>query len=182
MRTLFYSLRLAGLLAVAAGAVSSCLNPPDYSDTPSISNPQIFYKRLASKSGTSDSIAITVSYQDGNGDLGLADGDTAGVYAYRGGNNRNNNNYFLQPYIKDGQGNFQPYINPNPKLNYNGRFPRITADGTKAAPVKGTLVFGKDYIPGYPFRPHQEVRFVVSIQDRALHESNVVTTNSIIIP
>ena len=179
MRTLFYSL----LLAVAGGAVSSCLNPPDYSDTPSISNANVsFQQRLTGNLGVRDSLVLSVNYQDGNGDLGLSVDDTAGVYAYQGGNNRNNNNYFLQPYIKDGQGNFQPYADPNPKLNYNGRFPRITADGTKAAPVKGVLNYSQSFGLGSPFRPGNVVHFVISIEDRALHESNQVTTNDITIP
>ena len=183
MCTLFYSLRLAGLLLVVGGAVSSCLNPPDYSDTPSLSDPQIVLNRLKSRTGVADSIAITVSYQDGNGDLGLANGDTTGVYAYKGGANRNNNNYFLQPYIRDASGNFQLYVNPSAKVGeYDGRFPRINAEGAKAAPVKGTLTFGKSYIVGLPFRPGQVVHFVVSIQDRGLHESNQVTTPDITIP
>lgn len=180
MRILFYSLRLAGLLFVVGGAVSSCLNPPDYSDTPSLSDPKIQSERLTGTQGRRDSITITVSYQDGTGDLGLATGDSSGVYSFRGGN-RNFYNYFLQPYVKDNLGNFQPRFTS--KLGeYNGRFPRINADGAKAAPVKGTLKYGQAFGLGSPFRPGEEVRFVVSIQDRGLHESNQVTTPSIIIP
>ncbi|MGI4885773.1 MAG: hypothetical protein ACRYFR_12515 [Janthinobacterium lividum] len=178
MRTLFFSLRLAGLLAVAAGAVSSCLNPPDYSSTPSIDNPQLTSTRLGTGGARRDSMVISVTYQDGNGDLGLSDADIAGAFA------NNPKNYFLQPQLKDATtGLFADFTTSTIALGqYNGRFPRITADGTKEAPVKGTLLYGQAFLLGSPFRPGQEVRFVVSIQDRGLNKSNTVTTNSIIIP
>ncbi len=177
MRTLFYSL----LLVVAGGAVSSCLNPPDYSLTPSIDNPQLDAKRYGTGGARRDSVVITVSYQDGDGDLGLATADTAGVYSIRGSNNKN---YFLQPQVKDPRtGNFQNYTSTTVKLGqYNGRFPRITSPDAKAAPVKGTLVYSQSFLLGSPFVPGQEVRFVVGIQDRALNKSNTVTTGSYIIP
>ncbi|MFD1467160.1 hypothetical protein ACFQ48_02910 [Hymenobacter caeli] len=183
MRTLFYSsLRWAGLLAIVGGALSGCLNPPDYSDTPSIDNARVsFQQRLTGNLGTRDSLVLTVSYQDGTGDLGLSTTDNTGVYDYMNGTNRNYFNYFLQPYVKDAQGNFQPRFTSAPG-EYNGRFPRITADGTKEAPVKGDLRYSQSFGLGSPFRPGDVVHFVISIQDRALHESNQVTTNDITIP
>ena len=181
MRTLFYSWRAGGLLAVAGGALSGCLNPPDYADAPSIGDAQVsFQQRLTGRLGVRDSLVLRVSYQDGNGDLGLSTGDTSGVYSFRGGN-RNYFNYFLQPYVKDAQGNFQPKFT-SLLGEYNGRFPRITADGSKAAPVKGTLNYSQAFGLGLPFRPGDVVHFVISIQDRGLHESNQVTTNDITIP
>jgi len=178
MRTLFYSLHLAGLLAVAAGAVSSCLSPPNYSTTPSIDNPQLTSTRLGTGGARRDSMVIAVTYQDGNGDLGLSDADVAGAFA------SNPKNYFLQPQLKNAiTGVFIDFTSSTiPLGQYNGRYPRITADGTKEAPVKGTLKYGQAFLLGSPFRPGQEIRFVVSIQDRALNKSNVLITNSIIIP
>ncbi len=180
MRTFVYSLRLVAFLIVAGGAVSSCLSPPDYPDAPSIGDARAEPMRVGTGGARRDSVRLTVSYQDGNGDLGLATGDTSGVYTFRGGN-RNYFNYFLQPYVKNAQGTFQP-VSTAKLGEYNGRFPRITADGAKAAPVKGTLTYTQNFFLGAPFRPGQEVRFVISIQDRGLHESNQVTTNSFVIP
>ncbi|TPG65844.1 hypothetical protein [Hymenobacter nivis] len=178
MRTLFYSLRLAGLLAVAAGAVSSCLNPPEYSLTPSIDNAELTSTRLGTGSARRDSMVIAVTYQDGNGDLGLSDADIAGPFA------SNPKNYFLQPQLYNTTSKqFVDFTTSTIALGqYNGRYPHITPEGTKEAPVKGTLLYSQNFLLGSPFRPGQEVRFVVSIQDRALNRSNVVTTNSIIIP
>lgn len=177
MRTLLYSLRLAGLLVVAAGAVSSCLSPPDYSSTPSIDNPQLTSTRLGTGGDRRDSMIVAVTYQDGDGDLGLSDADIAGAYA------ANPINYFLQPQLKNASGLFVDYTSTTiPLGRYNGRYPRITAEGTKESPVKGTLLYSQNFLLGSPFRPGQEVRFVVSIQDRGLNKSNTVTTNSIVIP
>ena len=175
------SLRLVVLLALVGGAVSSCLSPPNYPNVPSISDPQVASFRRGTGGARRDSVILTVSYQDGNGDLGLADGDTSGVYSSRGGN-RNQFNYFLQPYVKNAAtGLFEPIFTSG-LGEYDGRFPRITAEGTKEAPVKGTLTYTQNFFLSAPFRPGQEVRFVISIQDRGLHESNQVTTPSIIIP
>ncbi len=188
MRTLFYSLRVAGLLAVLGGAVSGCLNPPDYSTTPSIDNARLDVQRITKGSlGLRDSMIITVSYQDGDGDLGLnsSGADMEGVYAYENGNNINYYNYLLQAQVRDPVDKiFKDFTTPliKPGQDY-GRFPRITADGSKEAPVKGDLTYGQSFLLdlGTTFLPGQEVRFVISIQDRALHRSNTVTTPSRII-
>ncbi|MBO3269110.1 hypothetical protein [Hymenobacter defluvii] len=175
------TLVLGASFLLAGAGVSSCLTAPDYPDTPSIEFEKITSQRVTNSSGTYDSVRITISYRDGDGDLGLNnDGaDALPPYAYLNPDrtlNKYTNNYFLQPQLKDKDGNFQ-----NINLEgYSSRYPRITADDRKE-PIRGTLNFDQKLTVGLPFYSGQTIRFRVSIADRALNESNEVFTDPITI-
>ena len=191
-RKLFFWGR-AGALVASTLAFVGCLKAPDYPVEPTIAFDTITLRSFPNPpSPRVDSVRVTVSFQDGDGDLGL--GGRLGVpadaeypYAFQnndGTPNRYNSNYFIEPYRKNrSTGVFEKLpISVIPAGEYNGRFPRLTAADTKPAPLKGTISRDFSFALGAPFIPGDEVRFEVIIADRALHESNTITTSSIIIP
>jgi hypothetical protein len=174
--------RLAGALSLLAGGLSSCLQEPSYSTTPSIEFESIKRKRFTQTGQIPvDSIFVTIRFQDGDGDLGLNDTEIKSApYVFP---SRYSSNYFIEPYV------LVPLTGKYVKLAdigrttagaYNARFdhPSTTTD-TKAAALKGTLTraFGFGY--GDVFKPGEIVRFDVNIADRALHESNIITTDTV---
>ena len=171
-------LRTLSMAAVGltAASLAGCISAPDYPITPQISVNGITVIRRDGAIGFRDSVEVALNFQDGDGDLGLSDGDTTGVFAYKRGTNRFNNNYFIKPFYKNNAGVFVPLPS---FFTYNGRFPRLTTD-TRPGPLKGVLrhaiVFS---LINLSTQPGTEIRFQVSIADRALHESNVVTTESV---
>lgn len=182
----FRFLKYSALIFSSGLLLNACITPPDYPDTPSIEFKSITSRRIVKPSGeTYDTVTVTVSFKDGDGDLGLSTTDTAAPHnQYNPSStdpnrtpNRFYNNYFFQPMVKGEDGVFRPKDFAFP---YDSRFPRLT-NSDRSEPIKGDLNFGQSFSRG-AFDPGSEVRFEVSIVDRALHESNKVTTSSIIIP
>ena len=178
--------RILGRAAVGCfigSGLGSCLNAPDYPDTPHIDvNGVTGFKKTgaaAGKLGNRDSVEIALNFQDGTGDLGLGEADTAGVYTKRG-SNRYYNNYFIKVYYKDKSSGTFVLLPLRPNFTYNSRFVRLTKTDARPGPLKGVLrysivfsYFSPETVPG------TVLRFEVSIADRALHESNVVTTDPV---
>jgi len=174
--TLFRVLGLSLLVALASLAVSSCINPPDYPDTPSIEFKTITKERFRTDGGLIDSVKVTVSFKDGDGDLGLSNQDTNPPYDYGNGQNRYYNNYFIQPQIQQTDGTFKNYDVGTG--GYDSRYPVLNTSG-RSEPLKGDLTLNLVFSAGLPFRAGTVVRFQVNIVDRALNESNVITTEPI---
>lgn len=192
----FFRLTLVGSgLAGLALGLSSCLKEPEYSTTPAISFNRIEDIRIPPKSAGAqalDSIRITINYQDGDGDLGLNEDERKNPpYDFQKGTNRFYNNFFIEPFVKNTRtGKFEPLTTvgvPSPGVyvagQYNGAFPHPTTDtDSKASPIKGTLTYAPiAFGLGDVFVAGQTVRFQISIADRALHVSNTITTDSIVI-
>ncbi|WP_375437270.1 hypothetical protein [uncultured Hymenobacter sp.] len=185
------TLHLGLLFALLCAAVSSCISPPDYSDTPRIKFEKLEVVRLPGAPGEQpiDSDTITISFEDGNGDLGLSTTDTMEPYNDVSVNGKQTNpnfyNYYIQFQRKNKATNqFEDFVDPGSTLGlgqYNGRFPRLGPESGQDAPLKGNLRYNFSLSLGTPFLPGDEVRFRVSIRDRALNLSNEVFTNSIII-
>ena len=180
-----FRLLLAGTLGVLTLGLGSCLKAPSYSTTPEISvdDTSAVLKHFTGGTQPIDSVYITIRFQDGDGDLGLsATESTVAPYAYP---SRYNNNYFIEPYIQTANGSFVSLVSLG-RLTagaYNSRFEHIaTTSDNHSAPIKGTLtrVFAFAYRTLY--QPGEVAQFQVSIADRALHESNVVITNSVTFP
>ena len=112
-RTLWF-----GALLVAAGfGISSCLSPPDYPETPEISFKRIQQRRVDTLTGLFDRVVVTVSFKDGDGDLGLSNDDINPPFNELDPvtklPNRYYNNYFFQPQIQRGGGQFEDYKDRN---------------------------------------------------------------------
>ncbi len=173
-------------MSLAVGGFTSCLKEPSYSTTPEISFASIDHKRYTINGGLVDSVHVTINFQDGDGDLGLSSTEgTSAPYTptYYGAN------FYATPFVKNTQsGRFDSLKTYRPTLqlkkNYlYERFDHIsTTTDNRAAPLRGTLTRSYRFVPGSQFLPGDEVRFTVSIYDRALHRSNEIETTSIIIP
>jgi len=172
---------LAGLLTLG---LSSCLKAPEYSSTPEISYDSILLKHDVSTSQPIDSVFITIRFQDGDGDLGLSSTESNAA-PYVG--TRFASNYFIEPYVKASTGNnFVPVKDLGRGISagaYNSRFEHIaTTSDNRSAPIKGVLTRAYTFAYRTLFQPGEEVRFTVSIADRAMHESNTITTESVVFP
>ncbi|QIL77740.1 hypothetical protein [Hymenobacter sp. HDW8] len=182
---LLRTLRMGALLLLTGLTVSSCLEPPEYPETPTIDFERITSQRISDASGTYDKVTITVSFRDGDGDLGLNEADKTDDSPWarikNGLPNPYYNNYYLTPSIRNAQGDFVELELPDPSFNYNSTYPPLATDD-REAPLRGELNFTYDFYVGSPFTPGQTVRFNVSIFDRALNQSNTVTTDPITIP
>lgn len=178
---LFRTLRGAVVVGLAGMGFSGCINAPDYPITPEIDLKSFNMVRFKPGPDEVDTLKFSLNFRDGDGDLGLSDEDikVAPWNATNGGpNNRGYaKNYIIQPF-KRVNGTFVAFVNPGGKLGeYDGRFLHLDAEKARPAPLKGVLNYKLPlYIDGAPFFPGDVLRFEISILDRALHRSSVITT------
>lgn len=119
-----------------------------------------------------DHAELTITFTDGDGDIGLDQGDTLPPY------NPGSlwyHNFFVDYYrMQNGQWLLQQFTLP---LYY--RIPVITPTGQNKA-LQGDIAvqISPQVLPQVP---GDTVRFGVRIADRALHESNTVFTDAIVV-
>ncbi|MCU0390311.1 MAG: hypothetical protein MUE81_04275 [Thermoflexibacter sp.] len=166
-----------GLIATA------CFREPNYADTPAIAFESI---RNTPINSSSDSVIITIAYQDGDGDMGLASTDTMPPFQRTASNGQPNqffNNYFLNIY-KRVNGRYVPVIFNEPSFTLNSRYPRL--NGSRQSAIEGSLRFTVPFFYGLfsAYSPrinrNDTIRFDVQVVDRALNKSNIVETTDII--
>lgn len=187
--TVFRTLGGAGLLAFTGLGLSSCLQAPNYPITPEIDFKELRIVHVPPAGGLDgvDTLKFYLNFRDGDGDLGLSDSDTkvAPWNTTTGGHNNRGTkfNYFIQPFRKDNAGRFVPFINPSGFAGeYDGRFLRLDGPDAKPSPLRGELRYKLPLTLDYStFSPKQVFRFEISILDRALHESNKITTTEVIL-
>ena len=195
---LLRTLGSAALIGLSGAlGLSSCLNKPDYANTPEIEFKEVKVTRILPSGGNvgRDTLEFVLSFKDGDGDLGLDEIDlkSAPYNTTTGGHNNNGYglNYFIQPYKKvvvNGVTSYKLFTTPAPfgKIGeYDSRYPRLNGPDGRAAPLTGTLRYklplsldGNASFPGV-FNPGDVFRFEISILDRALHQSNVITTSDV---
>jgi hypothetical protein len=183
---LFRLVQAVGFLGLAASGLTGCLSAPSYPDTPNIAFESIRRVRYSPTPGSLpvDSIFVTISFQDGDGDLGLT-ADEAKTTPYS--NRYYGANFFATSFVKNATtGNYDSLRTLRPDLSKAYQYERFghvspTTDSRKA-PLKGTLTRSYGFIYGSPYLPEQEIKFRISIFDRALNRSNEVETTSIVIP
>lgn len=127
--------------------------------------PVLTFKSLVA---VGDSAILNMAFTDGDGDVGLGQGDTLEPYLY---------NCFLEYQEKQGK-DFKTIVLPIP---FNFRIPKLNPSG-KARPILGNIrvVLTPTYYN--PFSSTDSVRFNVYIKDRALNKSNLVTTSALAKP
>ena len=172
-------------VGLTAASLAGCINAPNYPVVPEIDLKEMQVVHVPK--GTEDAvdkITFVLNFRDGDGDLGLSAEDLKAPpfnTSTGGHNNRGYGyNYFLQPFIKNSSGQFVPFITPRPFGfigQYDSFFPRLDDKNAKPAPLKGELKYLFPIpIDGSVYKPGQVFRFEISILDRALHESNKITT------
>jgi hypothetical protein len=74
------------IFIVIACFIVSCVGTPEYPITPQVTLNNVIKKRVID----GDSIIIAVDFKDGDGDLGLADDETSGLYSFYNPDNTTN--------------------------------------------------------------------------------------------
>jgi len=146
-----------------------CNKPVKYSDIPAIT----FSKFLVTD--TVDALDNTIvkgtlifDFVDGDGDIGLQDGDTIPPY---------DSVYFYNLYITEYYVVNDSFVEANPVVPYHYRIPYIAATGQNKT-LKGSIKIEIDY--NYPLQ-HDTVYYSFYIYDRMLHQSNIEETPIIIL-
>lgn len=173
-----------GLLFLAL-AVCCCQKPVEYPVEPKIAYEGFTYLMNPDSTFSGEGI-ISFSYTDGDGDLGLDDGDTLPPFGFHDAHYYN----MVVDYLKCENGVFvktpllSPHVPTSPDdtlvlydtVTFNARFKRLR-DSEEPKAISGTM----DYrlTVQNPFSPNDTVKFEIRILDRALHESNVIQTDAI---
>jgi hypothetical protein len=155
-------------LFLIASVLSSCIKQESYPVEPVIKFQSFAVLKDVNQH---DSLGqLTVSYTDGDGDIGLYDSDTIEPYKY---------NFFLKIfYMKNHE--LVELIPTDTTLGFNARIPILTPTG-KNKNIKGEISIDLDLYYAWPVLGSDTIAFEVYIKDRALHSSNVVETPLFII-
>lgn len=146
----------------------SCMKKESYSNIPLITFAgyyNIFDTTKIAKRGV-----LTISFQDGDGDIGLNPWDvnppydTSSIYYY---------NYYIDVYSKRNG----VFVKDSLNIPLRYRIPDLTPDDPNKA-IKGIIV---DTIPLNPAPVYDTIQFSMFIYDRALNKSNVVFTPEIVV-
>jgi hypothetical protein len=166
----FPGFRICLFAAMLTGTLllSSCMKKEVYPDIPEIAFQGFttqFDTGLYAKRGF-----LTISFKDGNGDIGLRPNqteppfDTGSIYYY---------NYIIDYYEKQNGTFVKVELDPS----FNARIPYLTPDDPNKA-IKGIIV---DTLTLNPMPLFDTVKFKFYIYDRALNKSNVDSTPPIIL-
>ena len=163
---LYAKIGLIILLPLFAG-LTGCIKEEQYPLKPAIEFGRL--EALKDISGKDSVILITISYTDGDGNIGLPDGDTIPLKY----------NYYM---------NFYQYINKelvefkpaNEAITFDARIPVLTPVG-KNKNIKGDITRSFQIYYARKLLQSDTIAFEVYIKDRTLLESNVITTPLVII-
>jgi hypothetical protein len=130
-----------------------------------------------------DSATCTISFTDGDGDIGLAQFDTTAPYNL---NSKYFNNLYMVYYYRDSTGTWKPF-DTKPSTTqidtfYHAyRIPYLTQDGQRKS-LEGDIRVRLDapFLPAVPGNP--AFKFKIVLIDRALHTSNEVDTGPLTYP
>jgi hypothetical protein len=154
------------IVLLLGSGLGSCVKEKDFPATPQIE----FKEYIAYGDDSADCI---IKFKDGDGDIGVLDGDTTPDLRMK---------YF---YFDTTSMSYQAYdyiiADTNfDTLIYPYLIPNITPDGQYKA-LDGEIKIKLRAAPLYGIG-HQKVKFEIRMNDRAGHISNTVTTNEIIVP
>lgn len=147
MKTTIIYLSFISLLII------SCVKPPKFSETPEITFVSINDTSIMQQT---DSIRMTISFKDGDGDLGSKANDTS-------------TNCFITDH-RPGK----------PDYTYTYKIPYITPKGT-TKDISGTVDINLPGITCIPLHAVDSVIYKIVIMDRAGHKSNQVETPLIVV-
>ena len=144
--------------------LSSCLKPETFPVEP--------YIEFSSFTAMQDSGEIAITFTDGDGDIGLAAGDTTG--SFKPGK-LYHHNLFIEYYEKDDvAGWVRGKDLSGEDIEFLYRVPNLTPNGNNKA-LKGTIKVVIE--PSYfnPISPESDtIKYIIKLVDRDLNESNIV--------
>ena len=147
---------------------TSCNKTPNYPIEPTIQYTN--FKKIPQ--GIKDNKGVlTISFQDGDGDMGLRQQDTVAPYNIVG-------DYYYNFFVKYFEKQNGQYVAVPLPITNNGRIPYIQRNGQRRV-AEGDI--DMELFINNPFSTYDTIRYEVYIVDRALHASNTITTPDIII-
>ncbi len=172
-------------ILVAAWLAYSCLPKPNYPLVPEIGF--VSLKRIPAGAGN-DSVLLTISFKDGDGDLGLGQQDTEFPFSFYRPDGVTPNPFYYNIFIdvyrrKTLDGAIDTIVFPD-GATFNGRFPKINELETPT-PLRGEITYVMSFLYGLGvnplFKKGDEIFFDVKIADRATHLSNTVQSSSVVL-
>ena len=173
------------MLALLSVAIAGCQKEVEYPIEPQIAYTGFSYLFNADSTFSGEGV-ISFSYTDGDGDLGLDDGDTLYPFGFQDPHYYNMEVDYLKAengvFVKTPLLSLHVPTSPDDTLvlydtvTFNARFRRLR-DNDDPKAISGTI----DYklTVQNPFSPDDTIKFEIRILDRALHESNVIQTEAI---
>ena len=167
------------VLVLFAMLFASCQKPVEYPIEPHIAYEGFTYLFNADSTFSGEGI-VAFSYTDGDGDLGLDDGDTLAPFGPQDAHYYN----MIVDYMKCVNGEFvkMPLLSWNQQtqsydtVSFNARFHRLR-DNDDPKAISGTMEY--TMLVQNPLSPDDTIKFEIRIVDRALHESNAIQTEPI---
>jgi hypothetical protein len=157
-------------ILLSSSGLLSCIKQEDYPNEPTIGFVQ--FVTAYDTSAFAVKGILSVSFTDGNGDIGLRPGDTLFPYD-RGG--QYYYNYVLTFFNKVNGVYTQIDLDPP----FSARIPVLNPD-YPGKPIKGVITDTIN-LQLVPHPGYDTIRFEAFIYDRALNKSNVITTPEIIL-
>ncbi len=143
-----------------------CLDPDEYPPEPRIEF-EDFQEVNQNKA------LLTISFRDGDGNVGLAKGDTTGDFAP---GNRYYNNLFLEYYEKrNGQ-----WVKRDLDPPFHYRVPPLDDENDDEESLEGDIQVTLEPYYYDPTSPYDTIKYSIQLADKALNESNVVETDPIV--
>ncbi|HRZ49511.1 MAG TPA: hypothetical protein P5338_08980, partial [Bacteroidales bacterium] len=164
----------AGLCVLITGFAGGCSHDYDFPLEPVLSYKDFVLEK--NQDGLLTQGILMLEFTDGDGDIGLSQGDTLPPY-HLGGDNYYN--FFIDLYYKSGTG-YEKVTFPDTSYTFNSRIPRIELNG-KSKAIRGVIEYTFDLQLMLPFLQSDTLQVRTSITDRALHRSNLVTSPDIAI-
>ncbi len=156
------------LMALITLQFSSCMKKESYPDVP-----EIAYESFAAVYDTGrypKSAILTISFRDGDGDIGLRFFDTLPPY-------QKNGQYYYNYVIEYFEKRMGTFVKVDLDPPFSARIPWLTPDDQNKA-IKGIIV---DTLQMNPKPLYDTIRLRFFIYDRALNRSNVDSTPPIIL-
>jgi hypothetical protein len=167
MRNAIRTARKLAATAAVAVLLAGCLKSEEFPVEPAIA-----YKEFKA---FGDSASVVITFTDGDGDIGLNQGDTTGAYAP---GETYYHNLFVDYYTLENGVWSEAYVFALP-LYY--RVPVVTPTGQNKA-LEGEIAVALKPWPTLPGTSGDTIRYSVKLVDRALHESNLVYTEAVVVP
>ncbi len=148
---------------------ASCTKEEDFPDVPHIE--YLDFTKVANSSNIDEKGILKIFFTDGDNDMGLGEGDTLGPF------DRTSKYYynFFITYFEKQHGEF---VEVTPTVTFNSRIPVLESSSSNGA-LKGEIEI--EMFINNPFSVYDTIKFEAYIADRALHESNIISTPEIVL-
>ena len=145
-----------------------CHRPEPFSEVPYIEFVRL--EKVDEGTGVDNQANLVVRFQDGDGDVGLNDADTTGVFSK---DSIYYYNFFIDYYEKQ-NGEWVLVELPTP---LHARIPRLSDNEPESIEGEITIL---TFINNY-FSSYDTIKLSCCLYDRALHQSNTIETPEIIV-